>query len=234
MSRHLVRPVAVLLCCLLASPAVSLSAAERAAVLGRIVAAPPAQVNGVALPADATLLAGDRLATRAPRPAPGPRGGAPVLLARGEQIHLAALSDARALRQGENLTVELNQGRVTLRTHGSDLRVRSNGLEIMPTTDNAVWEVARLREGLTQVASLQGSVAVRSANQSVAVLPGQSFQLQTRLLESAQEPTGTDSGAGMRAGTKLAIVLAILAGSAIGIAIPLSRGDNHVVSPSVP
>jgi len=227
MSRHLGRPVAVLLCCLLASPAVSLSAAERAAVLGRIVAAPPAQVNGVALPADATLLDGDRLAT-------GAQGWARVLLARGEQIHLAALSDARALRQGENLTVELNQGRVTLRTHGSDLRVRSNGLEIMPTTDNAVWEVARLREGLTQVASLQGSVAVRSANQSVAVLPGQSFQLQTRLLESAQEPTGTDSGAGMRAGTKLAIVLAILAGSAIGIAIPLSRGDNQVVSPSVP
>ena len=227
MSRHFGRPLAILLCALLASPAVSLSAAERAAVLGRIVAAPPAQVNGVALPADATLLDGDRLAT-------GARGWARVLLARGEQIHLAALSDARALRQGENVTVELNQGRVTLRTHGSDLRVRSNGLEIMPTTDNAVWEVARLREGLTQVASLQGSVAVRSANQSVAVLPGQSFQLQTRLLESAQEPTGTDSGAGMRAGTKLAIVLAILAGSAIGIAIPLSRGDNQVVSPSVP
>ena len=132
MSRHLGRPVAVLLCCLLASPAVSLSAAERAAVLGRIVAAPPAQVNGVALPADATLLDGDRLAT-------GAQGWARVLLARGEQIHLAALSDARAVRQGENLTVELNQGRVTLRTNGSDLRVWSNGLEITPTTDIAVW-----------------------------------------------------------------------------------------------
>ena len=92
MSRHFGRPLAILLCALLASPAVSLSAAERAAVLGRIVAAPPAQVNGVALPADATLLDGDRLAT-------GAQGWARVLLARGEQIHLAALSDARALRQ---------------------------------------------------------------------------------------------------------------------------------------
>lgn len=228
MSRHFGRPVAVLLCCLLASPAVSLSAAERAAVLGRIVAAPPAQVNGVALPGDATLLDGDRLAT-------GAQGWARVLLARGEQIHLAAQSDARALRQGENLTVELNQGRVTLRTNGSDLRVRSNGLEITPTTDNAVWEVARLRDGLTHVASLQGSVAVHSANRMIEVRPGQSFQVQTRLLDSAQDPRGAGSGAGMSANAKLALTLAILGGLAAAIAIPvILANDNQVVSPSVP
>ena len=229
MSRHLGRPVAVLLCCLLASPAVSLSAAERAAVLGRIVAAPPAQVNGVALPADATLLDGDRLAT-------GAQGWARVLLARGEQIHLAALSDARAVRQGENLTVELNQGRVTLRTNGSDLRVWSNGLEITPTTDIAVWEVARLGDSLTLVAAQRGSVEVRSANRTIEVLPGQSFQVQTRLLdETDQTPGGAGSGAGMSANAKLALTLAILGGLTAAIAIPIIlANDNQVVSPSVP
>jgi len=229
MSRHLGRPVAVLLCCLLASPAVSLSAAERAAVLGRIVAAPPAQVNGVALPADATLLDGDRLAT-------GAQGWARVLLARGEQIHLAAQSDARAVRQGENLTVELNQGRVTLRTNGSDLRVWSNGLEITPTTDIAVWEVARLGDSLTLVAAQRGSVEVRSANRTIEVLPGQSFQVQTRLLDDAdQTPGGAGSGAGMSANAKLALTLAILGGLTAAIAIPIIlANDNQVVSPSVP
>jgi len=229
MSRHFGRPVAVLLCCLLASPAVSLSAAERAAVLGRIVAGPPAQVNGVALPADATLLDGDRLAT-------GAQGWARVLLARGEQIHLAGQSDARALRQGENLTVELNQGRVTLRTSGSDLRVWSNGLEITPTTDNAVWEVARLGDDLTLVAAQRGSVEVRSTNRTIEVLPGQSFQVQTRLLDDAdQTPGGAGAGAGMSANAKLALTLAILGGLTAAIAIPIIlASDNQVVSPSVP
>ncbi len=229
MSRRFGRPFAILLCCLLASPAVSLTAAERAAVLGRIVAAPPAQVNGIALPADATLLDGDRLAT-------GAQGWARVLLAGGEQIHLAARSDARAVRQGENLTLELTQGRVALRTSGSDLRVRSNGLEIAATADNAVWEVARLGDGLTAVASRQGSLEVRSANRTIEVLPGQSFQVQTRLLdETDQTPGGAGSGAGMSANAKLALTLAILGGLAAGIAIPvILANDNQVVSPSVP
>jgi hypothetical protein len=228
MSRRFGRPVAVLLCCLLVSPAVSLSAAERAAVLGRVVA-PPAQVNGVALPADATLLEGDRLAT-------GARGWARVLLARGEQVHLAGQSEALASRQGDSLTFELTQGRVALRTHGSDLRVRSNGLEIAATADSAVWEVARLRDGLTLVAAQRGSLEVRSANRTVEVLPGQSFQVQTRLLDDDdQAPGGAGAGAGMSANAKLALTLAILGGLAAGIAIPLAlASDNQVVSPSVP
>src|SRR3990170_299730 len=200
MSRHFSRPLAILLCALLASPAVSLTAAERAAVLGRVVAVPPAQLNGVALPADATLLDGDRLA-------------------------------ARAVRQGENLTLELTQGRVALRTSGSDLRVRSNGLEITATADNAVWEVARLGDGLTAVASRQGSLEVRSANRTIEVLPGQSFQVQTRLLDDAdQTPGGAGSGAGMSANAKLALTLAILGGLTAAIAIPIIlANDNQVV-----
>lgn len=228
MNRRFSQPLALLLCCLLVSPAFSLTAAEQAAVLGRIVAAPPAQVNGVNLPGDATLLDGDRLAT-------GADGWARVLLARGEQIHLGARSDARALRQGEDVTLELNQGRATLRTRGNDLRVRSNGLEINATTDNAVWEVARLSERLTLIASQQGSVEVRSANRTIEVRPGQSFQIETRLLESAQEPKGAGSGAGVSAKTKAVIAVVILAGLAVGIAVPVALADNGgVVSQSTP
>lgn len=229
MNRRFSQPLALLLCCLLVSPAFSLTAAEQAAVLGRIVAAPPAQVNGVNLPGDATLLDGDRLAT-------GADGWARVLLARGEQIHLSARSDARALQQGEDVTIELNQGRVTLRTRGNDLRVRSNGLEVVPTTDDALWEVAWLGEGLTLIASQQGSVEVRSANRTIEVRPGQSFQVQSRLLDDdGQEPKGAGSDAGMSARRRRALALVILGGVAVAIAVPVALADDAgVVSPSVP
>ncbi|MDA2914019.1 hypothetical protein MYX77_08700 [Acidobacteriia bacterium AH_259_A11_L15] len=75
--RAFTRLFACLLSVLLASPLFSpLSAAETPVALGRIVSAPAATLNGVEVPAEATLLAG------------------------GEQIHLGARSQARARNAG--------------------------------------------------------------------------------------------------------------------------------------
>lgn len=228
-NRTFIQPLAIMLCTLLAGPAVSpLGAAESAAVLGRVVAAAPAQLNGVTLPGDGTLMSGDRLST-------GPSGWARVFLPGGEQIHLGAQSAAQAARQGGLLAVELTQGRVALRTHKRDWVVRSNGLEITPGGASAVWEVARLGNNLTQVASQQGTLEVRASNRTVQILPGQSLQLQTRLLETEQQPGGAGSGAGMSATAKTVLALVIIGGLAAGIAIPVAlASNNEVVSPSVP
>lgn len=227
-NRRIARPVALLLSLLLASPlASSLYGAEPAAALGRVVAAPPAALNGFAVPGDATLLNGDRLTT-------GANGWARVLLPGGEQIHLSAASNARAARQGDRVEVELTQGRVALRTHESEsIVVRSNGLEIAPAAD-AVWEVARLDEGLTQVSAERGTLAIRGADRTVEVLSGQSLRLTTRLMETDDRQTpGAGSDAGMTQKTKTVIVLVVLGGVTTAIAVPLALEDEAApMSPS--
>lgn len=225
--------LSLILCGLLASPLFSpLSAASGTEALGRIVAAPPAAVNGVALPADTTLFSGDRITT-------GPQGWARVILPQGVQIHLTAQTQAQATRQGDRIEVDLVEGRLTLRTRGnSGVLVRSNGLEIVPRTQsNAVWEVARLGEGVTLVTSQLGPLEVRSANRTVEVLPGQSLRLESRLMENADQGVpGAAGGAGMSAGTKALITLLVIVGAGAAIAIPIAVNNSQAapVSPSGP
>lgn len=228
-NRPLAQAIAVLLCALLASPLFSpLSGADRAAAVGRIVSAPPVTVNGLALPADATLLSGDRLST-------GPEGWARVLLGRGEQIHLDAQSEASARQAGDRLEIELAQGRVTLRTQGDGVLVRSNGLEITPTSGaEALWQVARLSDDRALVTAQQGRLTVQASNQTVEVLPGQSLQMQTRLMaEDDQEPEGAEKDAGISSKTKKVIGVVLVAATATAISVPLAlEDDDEVVSPS--
>lgn len=220
----------MLLCCLLAGPAFSLTAAEQAAVLGRIVAAPSAQVNDVALPGDATLLDGDRLST-------GPTGWARVFLPHGEQIHLGAQSHAWMQRLGGRLEVVLQQGQVTLRTNGrNQVTVFCNGVEIIPTGGEAVWEVRRLRDCLTEVSAQQGSLAVRAAlGRTLEVRPGRTVRIQTQGDRPKPKGVGVRLECEQRPGV---ILLVVLGGAAPAIAIPLSLedddDDDDVVSRSRP
>ena len=228
-NRRYIESLAFLLSLLQASPVFSpLYAAERAAALGRVVSAPPATLNGAVLPGEATLWNGDRLAT-------GADGWARVLLARGDQIHLGAQGEAWAKQQGDALALELAKGRVSLRTGAnSAVTVRSNGLEILPKSpEQAVWEVAWLREGVTLVAAQQGTVEVRAANRVMQVLAGQSLRVESRLADDDRKPAGAGAGAGMSSGMKLAVTLLVVFGLAAAIAIPVALSANQQpVSPS--
>lgn len=62
-NRVTVQVVAIVLCGLLASPAFSPLSAASPAAMGRVVTNAPATMNGVAVPQEATLYSGDRLAT---------------------------------------------------------------------------------------------------------------------------------------------------------------------------
>lgn len=234
-NRQLASAIALLLSGLLASPAFSpLSAAPGAAVLGKIVSAAPTAVNGVGIPADATLFTGDRIAT-------GPGGWARIFLPPGHQIHLGSQTEARVQRIGTRLEVELFEGRLALRTRGSnDVHVYSPGLEIVPrTAADAVWEVARLGEGLTLVVAHQGTIEALSLNRSVEVRPGQSVQIRTRLEQEGDPDGQKPASAGPDdCGCRYlgAIVFVTLFGAAAAIMIPLAAGpgpeDGIVVSPA--
>lgn len=221
----------MILCGLLASPLFSpLSAASGTEPLGRTVAAPPAAVNGMALPSDTTLFSGARITT-------GPQGWARVMLPQGVQIHLTEQSQAQATREGDRIEVNLVEGRLALRTRGnSGVLVRSNGLEIAPrTATNTVWEVARLGEGVTLVTSQLGPLEVRSANRTVEVLPGQSLRLESRLVDDATQGTpGAAGNAGRRRRRRALILFLALVGVGAAIAIPLAvnNSEGGVMSPS--
>lgn len=221
--------VSLLLCSLLASPMFSpLSAAPGVAVLGQIVSGSPARLNGVRIPSETTLFNGDRVST-------GPEGWARVFLSPGEQIHLGAQSAARARRTRNGIAVELEEGQVALQTHGSNrVVVRSNGLEMRAgASGEAVWEVRRLSETLTEVAALEGSVEVRAVNRTVEVPAGHTARLETRLVQNA--PSGTYPDTDRHGAVKAALLtLLITAGVVAAVLIPVSiaRGGGAPVSPS--
>lgn len=214
----------------LASSPLRAAPRPRAIVLGRILSAPPATLNGVALPADATLFSGDRIST-------GPEGWARILLPPGDQIYLSAKTDAEMQRVGTRLEVGLVTGRLSLHTRDSNsVQVYSNGLEITPRTPaKAVWEVARLDEERTLVAAHEGTIEVRSLNRTVQVLPGQSVEVRTRLEQdgnpAGQKPrsiTPDDCGCRYLGAT----IFATTFGAATATLVPIAVNEQGPVSPS--
>lgn len=204
-----------------------LLAAEGAAPLGRIVVGPPAALNDVALPGEATLLDGDRLST-------GLNGWARVFLPDDEQIHLGAESHAWTQRLGERLEVVLLRGQATLRTNGrSRVTVFCNGVEIIPASGEAVWEVRRLRDCLTEVSAQQGSLTVHAAlGRTLELRPGQRVRIQTQ----GDRPKPKGVGVGLECDRYPGVILlVVLAGTPPAIALPLALDDDDdVVSRSTP
>lgn len=222
-SRVYVQVIAVVLCGLLASPAFSPLAAAAAptasgqAALGRVMAKAPATMNGVAIPSEATLFSGDRVAT-------GPAGWARMYLSQGEQVHLAAQSEARASREGDRVDVELLAGRVYLQTKGSGLNVLANGLEIAPgTAEAAVWEVTLVAPNEVLVAAHKGSVEVRGTNRNLEVPAGRSARVTT-----AAAPKGSAGGAagGLSGGARAAVIGGII-GGVVGVSATVAATQSQ-------
>jgi ferric-dicitrate binding protein FerR (iron transport regulator) len=170
-NRVSVQVVAIVLCGLLASPALSPLSAASPAALGRVVVNAPATMNGIAVPREATMYSGDRLAT-------GAKGWARVYLSPAEQIYLDSTTEARAARNADGIGIELVRGGAHLQT-GSGVRVLAGGLEVVPQSENAVWQVKQTGANEVLVVALKGSVEVRGSNRTVEVPAGRSARVTT-------------------------------------------------------
>ena len=229
-NRFLAQVTVAVLCGLLVPLSGTLSplSAAAPATMGRVVANSPATLNGLAIPREATLFSGDRLAT-------GADGWARIYLAEGEQVHLAARTEARAARAGERVDVELMNGQVLLQTRaGSGLNVLTNGLAILPSNQDAVWEVTRTAPTEVLVAAHSGSVEVRGANRNLTVPAGRSARISTAPAPASPAPAqGGMGGGGLGAGAKGAIIAGIVAGVVVTAVVVTNQSEsNALVSPS--
>jgi ferric-dicitrate binding protein FerR (iron transport regulator) len=221
--RLLTQVVVAVLCGLLAGPAVTPMTAGPA-TMGRVVASAPATLNGVTIPREATMFSGDRLTT-------GAEGWARLYLDEGEQVHLAALTEARAARASERVDVELMNGRVLLQTRaGSGVNVQTNGLAIVPVGQEAVWEVTRASATEVVVAARSGSVEVHGANRSLSVPAGRSARVTT---SAAASPAPPVKPSGLTAGQKGAIIAGVIGGIiATAVIVTNQSESNRQVTPS--
>lgn len=228
-NRFLAQVMAAVLCGLMAGPALSPLSAAAPATMGRVVANSPATLNGLAIPREATVFSGDRLAT-------GADGWARIYLAEGELIHLAARSEARTARAGERVDVQLMNGQVLLQTRaGSSLNVQANGLAILPADKGAVWEVTRTTPTEVLVAARSGSVEVHAANRNLTVPAGRSARISTAPAPASPAPAQGGMGGGLTAGQKGAIIAGIVAGvvvTAVVVTDVTESNRSPVISPA--
>lgn len=137
----------------------------------------PAQINGMLLPEESSVFAGDHVTT-------GVTSTLTIFSGSEERIRLGPASGARLLKQGGVTVVALEEGAVSFRSRGQtqvvmekyNVTVRGQGF--FP----AVAEVAltSLASGVeAQVWALKGSVEVAGPNQSFMLKPGQSALIFT-------------------------------------------------------
>ncbi len=224
-NRVTLQVVAIVLCGLLASPALSPLSAASPAALGRVVGHAPATMNGIVIPREATMYSGDRLAT-------GAKGWARVYLSPQEQIYLDSSSEARAARNADGLGVELARGGIHLQTQsGSNVSLLANGVEVVPRAgENAVWQVKQVGANEVLVVALRGSVEVRGTNRTLEVPAGRSARVTT----SPAPPANPAGGSyGLSTGAKVGIAAAAIGGIVAAVVIIYNQTDpNSVVSPN--
>ena len=223
-NRFLTQVIVAVLCGMLAGPALLPLSAAAPATMGRVVANSPATLNGLAIPHEATVFSGDRLAT-------GADGWARIYLAEGEQVHLAARTEARAARSDGRIDVVLASGQVVLQTRaGSSLNVQANGLAILPANQDAVWEVTRTAPTEVLVAAHSGSVEVHGANRTITVPAGRSARISTAAAPSASPASPPPP---LSPGAKVGIIAGIVGAVIATAVIATSQSEsNSVVSPS--
>ena len=220
-NRVIVQVVAIVLCGLLASPALSPLSAASPATLGRVVVNAPATMNGIVVPREATMYSGDRLAT-------GAKGWARVYFSPEEQIYLDSSSEARASRSADGIGIELMRGGVHLQT-GSNVRLVASGVEVVPS-QNAVWQVKQTGANEVLVVALRGAVEVRGSNRTVEVPAGRSARVTT----SPAPPAAAGGGSyGLTGGQKAGIAAAAIGGIIAAVVIVYNQTENNsVISPN--
>jgi hypothetical protein len=199
------------------------STASKPEVAGIVAVAAAAAVRDAGAPAGTTIYSGDTLQTFV--------GGAIVAIG-DSQVRFGAESRARLLREQGRVQVEIQRGRMSLRSSASSpVEARLADAVITPG-DSAIAGIAVLSESKAMVTAERGSVTLRTSrdDKSVTLRPGESVEVT--LWPEEQQPQDERErrrrgGAPLLSGKKVAILGAVLLGG-ISFAAWLIQHDNDL------
>jgi hypothetical protein len=201
----------------------SITPAGAPAVVGTIKTKGNVQVNGMVVPGEGTLYAGDRIVT-------GKDTAASVALAGRDQVFVPEHTAAAIRPEGQRVRVVLEQGAVTVVSRAPQpVEVQAAGMRISASAGPALYEVA-VHGNALQVLSRRGVTLVTAANRTIEVPEGM------KLEATAAGPEPVD---GLSAFDKVVLVTAAgigIAGFAVGLAAFLrdKPEDCEVVGSATP
>lgn len=135
------------------------------AVVGKVQTKGAAEVNGTAVPSEATLFAGDRITTQK-------KTASGMSLPGGDQVFLPSLTTAKVTRPDKRVVVTLERGALAVVSRSAEpVIIEANGVRIQAGSRQAVYEVAVQGTGL-KVLARKGTALVKSADRRVEVKEG--------------------------------------------------------------
>jgi hypothetical protein len=197
------------------------SAFAGSTVIGSVAGAMNATVSGQPLIPNSVVFSGDNLNVA--------DGATVIALGDGSRLMFGRDTKASFLRDGDQVTVQLEQGSVSVYHTGanSGLRVKVNDVSIEPVAGfTTMGQVAAVNGGIA-VSSQQGLLRVQGPNSSVTVAQGKTITIRAKSAGAPQAAGGSQKFAGGGGSTVLegaalgaGVVAAILAG------IGLSRAKD--------
>jgi len=193
------------------------------AVIGSVAGSRNATLGGEPLLPSAVVFSGDSLKVG--------DGAAVIALSQGSRLVFGRETEARFLRDGDEVTVLLGQGSVSLYhpEGGAELKVRVNRLSIEPAKGfKTLGEVAML-DGAVVVTSKEGSLRVEGNGSPVEVAKGRTILIEPKAAR-APAPQGAPAGGGPGGGGSTTIISAAALGvGAMGAVVgfvSLSRAND--------
>ncbi len=199
----------------------SLPAFAGSAVIGSVAGSMNSSVGGQPLLPNSVIFSGDTLKVK--------DGAAVVAMSDGSRLVFGRETDASFLRDGNEVTVLLGQGNVSVFDPNSSasLRVKTHDLSIAPAKGfKTLGEVATVN-GAVVVTVKEGSLRVEGNGSPVEVTKGKTITIQPKAARAPQAGGAQKMGGGSGTDTALdvaalgaGVVAAILAG------IGISRSDD--------
>jgi hypothetical protein len=192
------------------------------AVVGQMTTRGTAEINGTTVPADTTVFAGDRIATRG-------ETTAVLTIPGGDQVLLPSLSAATVARNEGRVTVSLEQGSLAVLSKSkAPVIIAASGVRIQPVANGAAIYEVTVHGKVLEVIARRGTALVETAGRSVEVKEG------TELEATMAPPPGPAPALGtFETWTIVAAAAAGVTGLALGVAaITRAQPQDCKVSPS--
>src|SRR5437773_8662343 len=201
----------------------SIPAFAGSAVVGSVAGSMNATLGGQPLLPNSVIFSGDSLKGR--------DGATVIALASGSRLVFGRETEARFLREGNEVTVLLGEGNVSVyHPEGSaEVRVNANNVSIAPAPGfKTLGEVAML-DGAVVVTSKEGSLRVEGNGSPVEVAKGRTILIEPKAAR-APAPQGAPAGGGPAGpGSATIISAAALGVGAMGAVVgfvSLSRSND--------
>jgi hypothetical protein len=164
------KAVLAVLCALLLVYVPGVPAATPAAV-GKMNTTGPARINGLAVPTETTVFAGDRIATEA-------ESNATLALAGGGELELGRSSEIEIQRSPSQVTVLLQRGAVAVLSRGDQPVVtQAGGARIHPAKQGGSY-IAAVHGNALRVIAQKGTADVEAADRTVGVNEGKALEAE--------------------------------------------------------